>query len=293
MNNKIFYDSFVLYDFCANVLFKAGLSQEDAEIIADSIIFAELKNYNSFGLQELLNYIEKIEKGILNSKAHMKYLIDEGSVCLIDADNGIGHIAAYKAITKAVDIAKDYGIGVVLVKDSNSLGEASYYSLKAVKEGMIGVVMTNTSSPKELYASLMGKKSISIAVPAGEEEPIVLDMEILPSLLIDIFCGILPGSALNCHANNISGLFKTGHVFISINISKFISEQVFIENVDLLMKNIESIESLQNGEGKNNYLQGQIRLSLMREREENGIPVSEDVLLSLNKLAEKYNVSKL
>lgn len=278
MNNKIFYDSSVLYNFCANILFKAGLSQEDAEIIADSIIFSELKNYNSLSLQELSIYIDKIEEGILNSKAHMRYVIDEGSICLIDADNGIGQIAACKAISKAIDIAKDYGIGMVLVKESSSLGETSYYSSMAMKEGMIGVVMTNISPSTESC------NNISIAVPSSEDSPIVLDMDCLPSLPVDIFCGVLSGSTLNGYVNNISRLSKNGHVFIAINISKFISEQVFKENIDLVIKDIG---------GRKNYIPGEVHLNLIREREVNGIPVSEDVLLTLNKLAEKYNVPKL
>jgi LDH2 family malate/lactate/ureidoglycolate dehydrogenase len=72
-----------------------------------------------------------------------------------------------------------YGIGLVAVKNSNHFGVASYFSMLASKDDMIGLVMTNASpaiAPFGTKTPLLGTNPLTVAVPAKKGKPIVLDM---------------------------------------------------------------------------------------------------------------------
>lgn len=162
------------------MLTNVGLPQDDAEIIANTLLFAELRNIKSHGLVRLPAYIKRLETGVVNRDAKMYFRDNKASaIRLLDADNGMGQIAGYKAMSQAIEIARVYGIGMVLVKDSNHFGVASYYSMMASEEDMIGLVMTNASpaiSPFGTKAPLLGTNPLTIAIPAKKQKDVVLDM---------------------------------------------------------------------------------------------------------------------
>lgn len=347
MDGPILYDIGTLSEFCINLLIKSGLEPKDAEIISDTLIFAEMRNVKSHGIMRLPTYMERMERGVVNTHAQMKVEKNSGAISLIDADNGMGQIAGHKAMNTAIDIARLYGIGMVAVKNSNHFGVASYYSMLASEKGMIGLVMTNASpaiAPFGTKTPLLGTNPLSVAVPANNQKPIVLDMSMstvargrlryaamknqeIPldwgldkdgnptadpyealkgslvaiggvkgsglSLIVDILCGVLTGTSLTGEVKNItdmSGASKTGHVFIAINISSFINPESFKNDVDTI---IEKIKSLPPKGDNEIFMAGEIELNLTEKRKLEGIPVEEEVINSLNKLADKYGTSRL
>jgi len=162
------------------MLINAGFGAKDADIISDTLMFAELRNVTSHGIVRLPTYIERVEKGLINQNANMKFTNNNAAaVTMLDADNGMGQVAGYKAMKQVMNIAKLYGIGMVAVKNSNHFGVASYYSLMALEENMIGIVMTNASpaiAPFGTKTPLLGTNPLTVAVPAKNNKPIVLDM---------------------------------------------------------------------------------------------------------------------
>jgi LDH2 family malate/lactate/ureidoglycolate dehydrogenase len=179
MNEAVLYEIDLLKDFCSNVLLKVEVGAENAEIITDSLICADLRGVKSHGIVRLPTYVERIEKGILDPRASMKFEKNTGAVSLLNANNGFGQVAGFKAMKAAIDIARIYGMGMVGVKNSNHFGIASYYSMLALEKDMIGLVLTHSSPAIAPYGStkpLLGTNPLSIAVPADKEKPIVLDM---------------------------------------------------------------------------------------------------------------------
>jgi LDH2 family malate/lactate/ureidoglycolate dehydrogenase len=168
-----------LTEFCEEVLQQLDLSKEEAGILADSLILADLRGVTSHGIVRLPTYVQRIETGVLDPKAVMEFETHGGAVALLDARNGFGQLAGHKAMNTAIDLAADHGIGLVGVKNSNHFGITAYYSMMALDRDMIGLVITNTSpaiAPFGTLSSLLGTNPVSIAVPAAQEKPIVLDM---------------------------------------------------------------------------------------------------------------------
>ena len=180
MDQPILYDLNVLNDFSIDVLTKAGMKLEEAEVISDTLLFAELRNIKSHGIVRLPTYVKRMENGVVNQNANMRFLENKAAaVAVLDADNGMGQVAGHKAMKTAIDMARIYGIGLVAVKNSNHFGVASYYSMMASEEDMIGLVMTNASpaiAPFGTKTPLLGTNPLTVAVPAKTGKPIVLDM---------------------------------------------------------------------------------------------------------------------
>lgn len=179
MNEILFYESDLLKDFCINVLMKVGVEPKDADLIADTLICADLRGVKSHGIVRLPTYVERIEKGVVVLNETMKFVKDSGAVALLDAKNSFGQVAGHMAMNTAVDIARIYGIGLVGVKNSNHFGIASYYSMLALQKGMIGIVLTHSSpaiAPYGTITPLLGTNPLSIAILSKNDKPIVLDM---------------------------------------------------------------------------------------------------------------------
>lgn len=169
----------LLKRFTEETIKAVGLSEENAKIFSESIVAADLRGIKSHGVVRLPAYVKRVENGVMKPEATGKFIKDEAATALLDAENGFGQIAGYRAMTHAIDKARKYGIGLVAVKNSNHYGIAGFYSMMALKENMIGFALTNASSamnPHGAVSPLLGTNPISVAIPAEKENEIVLDM---------------------------------------------------------------------------------------------------------------------
>ena len=83
----------------------------------------------------------------MSPDAPVKTLVDRNAVAMLDACNSFGQVAGHKAMQLAIEKAREYGCGMVAVKNSNHFGITAYYSMLAVEADMVGIVMTNASRP--------------------------------------------------------------------------------------------------------------------------------------------------
>lgn len=165
--------------FAQEAISAIGLSAENAEVFSEALVAADLRGIKSHGVVRLPAYIKRVEQGVMDPKATGRFINDEGATALLDAENGFGQIAGYRAMRRAIDKAREYGIGLVTVRNSNHYGIAGFYSMMAVKENMIGFALTNASPAMNPYGAvspLIGTNPVSVAVPAEKEKEIVLDM---------------------------------------------------------------------------------------------------------------------
>src|SRR5206468_1082317 len=99
---------------------------------------------------------------------------------LVDGDNGIGHLVMRFAAETAIKKAKQNGVAWVGARMSNHAGPANLYATMPLAHDMIGMYLAvgsnNHLPPWGSVENLLGTNPIAIAIPAGEEPPIVLDM---------------------------------------------------------------------------------------------------------------------
>ncbi len=171
-------DQQILRELITNLLSKCGISNEHAHITADLLIAAELRDIPSHGLLRLADYARMILNGRINPNPNPRILHESPSTILYDGDNGLGPVVSVKAMELAIKKAGQAGTGWVAVQNSNHFGIAAYYSMMALEHDMIGISMTNANplvAPTFSAEGLLGTNPIAIAVPAGEEPPLVAD----------------------------------------------------------------------------------------------------------------------
>ncbi len=177
-DNIKYIDAVTLKNFMKDVFIGLGVPEDDAEICADVLITSDLRGIESHGIQRMKMYYDRIKAGIYNPKTEYKIIKDGPTTALIDGGVGMGHVIAYNAMKLAIEKAKKYGLGAVAVRNSTHFGIAGYYSLMAIKEGMIGVAVTNARPsipPTFGVEPLLGTNPLTAGAPTDEEFPFLID----------------------------------------------------------------------------------------------------------------------
>ncbi len=161
------------------VLDKIGVPPEEAQVTIDSLVQADLWGVHSHGMKRLPWYAQRIARGGTNSKPTVRVVHEAPATAVIDGDGGLGQVVSQRAMNLAIEKAKQYGVGSVTVRNSHHFGTCAYWARMALPRGMIGLATTNGGPVMAPWGGLtptMSNDPIGVAVPAGDELPIVLDM---------------------------------------------------------------------------------------------------------------------
>ena len=173
------FEEIRLRQFSQKVLCKLGVSEKDSEIVTDTLICADKRGINTHGIGKLDNYTERIEAKVLSPENNLVVERENAVTATINANNGFGQVAGYRAMEKSIEKAKAYGIGMVSVNNSNHYGIASYYALMAAEQKLIGISASNASpaiAPFGAKEKMFGTNPIAVAVPSKTGFSITLDM---------------------------------------------------------------------------------------------------------------------
>lgn len=167
--------------FCREAISRMGLSSQDAGIWADVLLQSALRSVpgQGQGAQRLPEYYQRIKDGKVCADVALEVISREAAVALVDAHNGLGAVMAARAMMIALDIAANQGIGAVGVRHSTHFGIAAYYAMQALPRDYIGLAFSNAGpeiAPWGGTRATVGTNPWAVAVPAGQEWPVVLDM---------------------------------------------------------------------------------------------------------------------
>jgi LDH2 family malate/lactate/ureidoglycolate dehydrogenase len=159
---------------------RLGLPPADAATVADLMTEAEVQGSDGHGVIRLVPYARRIRAGGLNLKPDIRVVKEKAAMALIDGDNGMGHLVMKKAAGIAIAKAKQCGVAWVGSRLSNHAGPASLYARMCLAHDMVGMYFAvgnaNHLPPWGGLDMLLSTNPIAVAVPAGEEPPVVLDM---------------------------------------------------------------------------------------------------------------------
>lgn len=169
MGNTINYSYESLKKFCTDAFLKFGFNKEQSDIIVDVLLTSDLYGIESHGMQRLVRYHKGIEKGLIKVGAEPEIVFETPVSAVIEGNDGMGQLLGHKAMTIAIEKAKQTGMAIVTVRNSNHYGIAGYYAKMACKEGLIGMSMTNSEAimvPTFGRKAMLGSNPIAIAMPA-------------------------------------------------------------------------------------------------------------------------------
>ena len=152
----------------------------DARIVAELMAEADLQGSDGHGVIRLPQYARRIRAGGVNLRPQIKVVRERAGMALIDGDNGMGHLVMQRAAQMAIEKARITGIAWVGSQFSNHAGPASLYARMPLAQDMIGMYFAvgnaNHLPPWGGLDMLLSTNPIAVAVPAGRQAPIVLDM---------------------------------------------------------------------------------------------------------------------
>jgi len=346
-----------LREFTINVFNRLGVPVEDAKIATDVLITADQWGVSTHGLQRLKRYTNGLKAGVIKAIAEVKVLKETQNTLLISGRDGLGQVVGYKTMKLVIDKALKNNIAFAAVRDSNHFGIAGYYSMMALESDLIGISMSNSEAlvvPTNGKKAVLGTNPVSIAVPAGQKRPFLLDMAtstvtrgklevykrqnkemptswaidelgnptrnpsrvltniidkrgggLLPlggaeeetsghkgyglALVVDIFSGVLSGSAFGPNLYAKKGApAKVSHLFGAIKIDAFIEVAVFKRMMD------EYIDILTNSEkavGKDRRcIHGEKEFELYEQQKEE-VRIYYKVVEEVRKIGEEVNVT--
>ncbi len=166
--------------FIQDSLATMGLSAADASKTAELMTEADLTGADAHGVFRLPQYVRRLRGGGINPRPNITVQKTAPATAMVDGDNGMGHLVMARAAETAMELAHDSGIGWVGARRSNHAGAAGVYAALPLADNMIGVYSVVASANHMAVwggaKTLLGTNPLAVAIPAGEEAPVVLDI---------------------------------------------------------------------------------------------------------------------
>ncbi|MFT4261889.1 MAG: Ldh family oxidoreductase [Nocardioides sp.] len=165
--------------FASSVSQSHGVPPDEADLLADTLVVAELWGHASHGMLRLPWYVDRIVSGATEPACHESIPLDHGAVVVLDGNNGLGQVVSQRAVGVAIERAREHGISAVGVRNSGHFGTAAYFTRQIAEAGCVSILATNASpamAPWGGREKRIGTNPWSIAAPAGDAGVTVLDI---------------------------------------------------------------------------------------------------------------------
>ena len=162
-------------------LLKAGgLREDDAKVIAQDLVLADMRGMSSHGISRIPMYLKRIDCKCVNAQPEIKVEKKSAAVLEVNGDDGMGFLVAHKAMEEGIKLAKETGIAMVGCTHSTHFGMGAVYLKQALKAGYICMVYTNSSPAIPAWGgrtTFLGAAPFAAALPGGNNSPgFMLDM---------------------------------------------------------------------------------------------------------------------
>ncbi|KNC12171.1 2,3-diketo-L-gulonate reductase [Klebsiella sp. RIT-PI-d] len=157
----------------------AGLSETQADTCAQIHTETSCDGIFSHGLNRVARFVDYVQKGWININAEPVRVKSSGSIEVYDGQRGIGIINALFAVDRAMELAREQGIGLVGMRNTSHWMRGGTYGWRAAKQGFATICWTNTESCMPAWGAKntrLGNNPYVMAVPMKEEGALILDM---------------------------------------------------------------------------------------------------------------------
>jgi LDH2 family malate/lactate/ureidoglycolate dehydrogenase len=181
MADEITHSAADLRSFVTDVFRAAGVLDEDAAGIAESLVEANLRGHDSHGVVRVWDYLRQLEKGELVAAAELRVLAETAAMLAVDAQLGFGQVQMRRLIDRLVPKARELGTATATVVNCGHVGRLGEWVERIAVMGLAGLMAVNDNGVLQCVAPPGGisprisTNPIAIGVPTGGE-PLVLDI---------------------------------------------------------------------------------------------------------------------
>jgi uncharacterized oxidoreductase len=167
---------------CAHVFEGAGLQSDEAQLIARSLVLANVMGHDSHGVIRVVQYCSSLDDGKVKPGQKVKITKEADASAVVDGEWGFGQTICHQAMDIAIEKAKARSVAVVEVFNCSHIGRLGEYVEAAAEQNILGIVMCNNHGggllqpPFGGIEARMSPNPIAVGIPTGGSFPIVVDM---------------------------------------------------------------------------------------------------------------------
>ena len=172
----------LLHDTGHAILRAAGASAEEAQIVMEHLVGANLAGHDSHGIILLSSYITRIKRGHIIPGAPLTIERETSTTAHINGNWGFGYVVTTRAMEMAIAKAKAHHVSAITIYQQSHVGRLADYPLMASREGLMGLITCDSGRAPKVVAPFggrvarLGTNPLSVAFPSDLEGPIFLDM---------------------------------------------------------------------------------------------------------------------
>ncbi|HAL2258032.1 TPA: malate/lactate/ureidoglycolate dehydrogenase, partial [Escherichia coli] len=122
------FDAQTLHSFIQAVFRQMGSEEQEAKLVADHLIAANLAGHDSHGIGMIPSYVRSWSQGHLQINHHAKTVKESGAAVTLDGDRAFGQVAAHEAMALGIEKAHQHGIAAVALHNSHHIGRIGYWA---------------------------------------------------------------------------------------------------------------------------------------------------------------------
>jgi LDH2 family malate/lactate/ureidoglycolate dehydrogenase len=169
----------ILRHYVASLYRRVGVPRGMASQVARIQVETDMRGVTSHGTACAIDYVGKLRDGRLNPAPRMRIATHSAAAGTVNADRAAGPLAATVGIRLAVRMAKNSGVGCVVVTNAGHFGAAGSYVLMAAASSMIGIALAQTGrasiAPQASAEPLLGNTPLAMAFPRAGQPPVLVD----------------------------------------------------------------------------------------------------------------------
>ena len=302
------------------VILELGGTLDEAGTFADFLVLADLRGMDWQGIKSLdKHYVWSIQEGIIKLGQEIAVVSEGPAHLMLDAGGELGQVTCARVMNSAIQKAKSAGVALGAVQRSGDTGLLGSYTVMAIAHDCIGVMFNATApyvAPWGGTERTHGIDPLSVAIPAGREYPILLDMslteaqtffdqdgrwerpfppppvmsfatmrEYAMTVVVELISGALTNTPVGCERVHRG---ETGVIALAIHIPHFIDVKVFKDQVDSYVRQVKT--TTRAVESEEVLLPGERGFREAERRSKSGVPVPDDVWASTVRLMESIGV---
>ena len=168
-----------LRGYATDIFLAHGLSADDAMLVADCLVQANLRGVDSHGVSRIPVYAERLRRKLVEPRPDIRIERVATAAASVDGGGGMGFVVGTRAMAEAMAIATEHGVGLASTRRSTHFGAAATYVLQAIGRKFMSLVFTNASPAMPVWggrAPFLGSSPFAAGAPGGKMGPFVLDM---------------------------------------------------------------------------------------------------------------------
>ena len=300
----------------ASLFEKADTSAADARLMAELLVLTDLRGVHSHGTRQTPGYVNMMREGRVNPQPAITVVSETTTTRVYDGDGGMGHFPCYEGTKWAIEMAKKYGTAAITTRNHFHFGGAGKYTRMAIEQDCFAIAVSSHRSPLDpdaLIKQVNCTSPISVAFPAGEQPPLVLDMgaSMLPwdeeffarapfaffkelgiGAMNRVFGGVLAGINLPQFMPPQSKWESNQGSFITVyDVKCFMPVEQFKNEMDDFIGQARAMQPFPGFERAE--LPGGLEWQREREYAREGIPITAEHQQSLESIAEELGVETL